>query len=275
MKQVILALAVIALIAFVVSGWTLGGRGIFPLKFWWQGLWEKATTPEVEYDDLNNVSFSKSFDANDIKYLDIDLVSANCKIVVEERSDISIAYSGKGEFSAGIHSSSLDIEESFKRWHIGSIRSGSLIVTIPSDLDIDIDFYSVSGQFTGGELNGDDISIETISGSIEVTDLEYDNVKLKSISGSCSVENSMFDNAEVNSVSGKLEIEALNSWEQINAESVSGSIYVFIPEESEPKVSFNSVSGKLTSDFAINNGTSGDNIIKTETVSGSVNIRMR
>ena len=86
---------------------------------------------------------------------------------------------------------------------------------------------------------------------------------------------------DVESVSGNVYVNVIKLPQQIEAESTSGDIEISIPETSEFRGTFETVSGDMASDFSITS-TGGNfihghgiSIIEVETVSGNFNLKYR
>ncbi len=268
-NNIVKVLLVVIIISFVISG-VMFGRGNFsPFSFWWRNI----SFGNHSYDDLEDVDFDNSYSSSEFEQINIKAVSADCRLIAEDRSDIRVTYQGKGEFSADLRGNELDINESFSRWKLNNIRSGSLTVYIPEDFDKDVEIYCVSGEIEVADFISSELTLETISGSIEVNGVESQNVKVKSISGRLEAQEISFNNADFDTVSGRITIAPVQDWSEIDARSISGSINLILTEDSEPSVTYKSVSGDLRSEVGINSGKNSDQTVNVRTTSGDIIIK--
>ena len=186
-------------------------------------------------------------------------------------------------------------------------------VMIPRSFTGSIDINTVSGRLTAGETNAEsalygttsgDIAIdggahkelrtESVSGKITIGNAQASKLRADTMSGDISVQGT-FAEVNVDSTSGRIQIEAAGAreidtdttsggievqctqteyLEKISADSVSGDVQVTLPEGSGFKLSFDTVSGTQSNDFAMRNDTYADGRIeiKVDTVSGTLRI---
>ena len=104
---------------------------------------------------------------------------------------------------------------------------------------------------------------------------------MDSVSGRVEFSGS-FDSAEVGTTSGDVQLRTDSCPEELEIETVSGSVQLTLPESSEFRLETDTVSGELTCDFPMiytGNGeyvaSSGKNEFSIETTSGDIALRSK
>lgn len=143
-----------------------------------------------------------------------------------------------------------------------------------------IKLESASGSIHLDDCVAQSISISAASGSININDCEFDILKSEAASGSFHA-NGKFNQLKIECASGSINIENnIPLKEDSSIEAVSGSIRLKIPEDSDYRVKYESMSGSFKDEITGNSGGrtgterngSGDVEIKLSTVSGSIRI---
>ena len=122
------------------------------------------------------------------------------------------------------------------------------------------------------------LSASSVSGSISLENCSADGLDLETVSGRMEAKGGDFGRIEVESVSGSAELACLTAPKQLNAETVSGRVRVWLPADAEFTARLSSVSGKLSSEIpglmSQNQLTSGSgaNRYTFESVSGNVEL---
>jgi len=152
----------------------------------------------------------------------------------------------------------------------------------------EIDIGSVSGAIEIANIDAGNISLESTSGAVNASSVRVRNFDASSVSGAVSLSeiyaaildassisgrveaSGEFERVETEAVSGSITIISAVVPVSLNAESVSGSIDVHIPNQGEITVSHSSVSGRFSSDVPVlmQSGAA----FRFATVSGAVRI---
>ncbi len=158
-----------------------------------------------------------------------------------------------------------------------------------------VSLKSVSGAITGENLKANSLSAKTTSGDINLSGA-VDSVTFSSTSGKINGENlqtksldagstsgdmnvtGTFDTLSLKSVSGKMNAFCNQMPKTIVSASTSGDVSLNLPQNDGFTVSFHSTSGKLRSDFALQQNDeervykNGSGKIKVQTVSGGLTL---
>ena len=251
--------------------------------------------------------------ANQVQKIKIDWVSGSIKFVVGTSSDIVFYESSYRDLTDAqkmrytiSSNGTLQIRycqdlDNILNWFSldQNMPSKDLVVEVPASLigtlqDIEVDAVSASVELNG--VYGKEIEVDTVSGqiycvNIDVNDLEFDStsgsivcenssadsVSVDNVSGSIQL-NGTFDKIDVDTVSGQTKLNCVTVPSRIEADGVSGSITISLPEGASFTANLDSISGSITSDFP---GTLGEDRItvgdgsanfRVNTVSGSLRI---
>lgn len=142
-----------------------------------------------------------------------------------------------------------------------------------------IGIEAVSGQVSVLDATCNKMDIEMVSGSLIGTNITANVLNTENVSGKTTVSGKI-SSADMESVSGTITLDASEGLKSADLASVSGSLTVVLWEDQGFSASYSSVSGRFHSDFAVvfqNNFATykdGGAMIKLETVSGSMNIKM-
>ena len=144
-----------------------------------------------------------------------------------------------------------------------------------------------------------EFSIESVSADIEIAGITAKNFELDNVSGTCELKDCGIGELDVNTVSGKVDLngsvqnvslEAVSAncqlflsagTKQIDMESVSGDLTVYLPADQGFTASIEGIGGDLSTDFPTTVSGSkyihgdGSCKIEAEGVSGNVSIRKR
>ncbi len=159
-----------------------------------------------------------------------------------------------------------------------SFKDKTLTVKVPKDKHLFLlDIETVSPTINIKDINTNALDVETVSGSINVVNTNTNYCDVKTVSGKIDI-NGAFNEIDSSNVSGKTNIYSTICPKNIDAESISGSIIINIPENDGFTADFETINGKFTSQFeGITNKNkqiykNGRNEIDAETVSGSFTI---
>ena len=142
---------------------------------------------------------------------------------------------------------------------------------------------TVSGNVTFSGISAEDLTVKSVSGSIKGNSTKSTMADLGAVSGSINLSGMEVDRLDVSNVSGSIKFEGALGSGRHDVGTVSGSIHLQIPEDTNLEFKASSISGKLKSDLNIKYtslsrnrwiGTlnAGGNPMKLKTVSGSMNI---
>lgn len=202
-----------------------------------------------------------------------------------ENGKLTIQYQKAKFFSFGSWSKSKDLTVYIPR-NMAKNMNQIDIETVSADIDISgfeskgMDFETVSGKIDIKDLITKTLDIEGVSGDIEGNGIQTDVLNVDVVSGSAYIEG-VFEKADLEAVSGDLKLGCDSFVENVNAETVSGDITLYIPEENGFSAELDSVSGDLNTEFSVNGKGdtkiygNGNAKFDFETVSGDVWIRKK
>lgn len=180
--------------------------------------------------------------------------------------------------SGSIASDSIDGEHVQMNSTSGSFKLGKLVARD------NFEQGSVSGSFEADRLEAGEMKLESSSGSIVIKSGEVEKTTSTSISGSMQM-NLREGSAELSTTSGSISVTFEQGFEEIKANSISGSVKLYIPGNSGFRADVNTVSGDINcEDFSMEMLSSekrhlegkvgnGDGRIEVHTTSGSVTIK--
>lgn len=141
---------------------------------------------------------------------------------------------------------------------------------------------TVSGALTANDIKSDQIDISTVSGKITIGDITSDAISVKSVSGAIDIFGKI-NTITARTTSGKVttRIENLNG--DIDITTISGAVELDIPENSDYRLNFSTVSGGFEPGSGLeiikikNNDVTavkgnGTNSVKVSTTSGKLTI---
>jgi len=259
------------------------------------------------------VSDQASVPADAVDQIKIDWVSGNVELRVGNGSDIVFyetsyrTLSDRQKMRYSVSSSGTlqirfcdDLDNIFDWFNVDSnMPSKTLTMEVPAALigklsTLEIDTVSAGIDLSG--VYGTKTDLETVSGGIHCADIAVNSLDLSSTSGSIACENASaknldlgnvsgsiraegeFEEINVESVSGSMRLSCATVPDKINADGVSGSITVLLPDSAGFTAKLDSVSGSISCDFA---GTLGQDMVvvgdgsadyRFNTVSGSLHI---
>lgn len=151
-------------------------------------------------------------------------------------------------------------------------------VTLKNGLHSDLRADTVSGRVRVESTIADKLRADTMSGDIRAQG-SFIDVNVDSTSGTILIETDRGQAIEANTTSGGITVDCLDASKlgKIHADSVSGSVEIALSNTSGFELSFDTVSGSKSNDFAMKNDTYGDGQtdINVNTTSGSLSMRER
>lgn len=173
--------------------------------------------------------------------------------------------------------------------HIKFCRSGirslnnlkkDLTLLIPEELSLrEIEVESVSGGISISGIDADEIKAEAVSGGISLDSCASGEVNVETVSGNAeisSVEGYSFD---IETVSGAVSFSSGSAPRELDIETVSGQIVLYLPEDSDFTMDFDTVSGAFSSELEYKNDGKryifgmGMGDYSIDTTSGNVEIK--
>lgn len=164
---------------------------------------------------------------------------------------------------------------------VGTGGNKELTVKIPESIagdfgDVRIDTVSADTQVSG--ITGDKFRFDSTSGGIRLEECSASEFDTDTTSGSVTADGS-FGEVEFDTVSGNLNLSSKICPSRINADGVSGSVTLFLPENEGFTYKYDSVSGSLNCEFQVSQGDgkgtykNGDAKFSFDSVSGDVEIK--
>ena len=169
-----------------------------------------------------------------------------------------------------------DIE--LKNLYIDSTSGNASVSNVTAD---SFAFGSTSGDLTAENCSLGRANIHTTSGCAYLTDIKASYAGFDVISGDVTAKNCEFGKVEAESTSGSFSMSLNNVPTEFDADSTSGNVELFLPENAEFELEFDPTSGELELDFpSVKRGDeyivgSGRNEISIETTSGDAYIRIK
>ena len=236
------------------------------------GVEAPIVTEEMEYHSI-------TIPAGDIRSISINWVSDALSFTVWEGNEILLECYDERLLEYAVEGDKLTIGRDSEPF---SITAGSsLFITIPRTLaerrleELTISVTSACVDLF--EINADRLELSTVSGSCTVDGL-FDEVSVTTTSGDIHFYGS-FERGSFDTVSGCLDISADSTVRSLQADSVSGSVILTLPQGTGFSLEFDSVSGKLYSDeYGTLSGESsftygdGSAEITLDTISGDVTL---
>lgn len=133
-----------------------------------------------------------------------------------------------------------------------------------------ISLEGVTHNIYASDVKFNEFKVARVSGNLNLKSSQGKTIKVESVSGSNMVEVTDLMVAEFSSVSGSTTLHSKNTNPKIQFESVSGSLDLKIPENSQVEVNFESMTGELINEFGVSQGAT--NQIKFSSLSGSATI---
>lgn len=160
------------------------------------------------------------------------------------------------------------------------IDNASASVNISGITAEEFDIASASGDIWYEKCDADEMKIENVSGYINITETNIDIFDIESVSGNVEIMG-IVNSLNIDSVSGEVILCTNQVPQSADVSTVSGDIKFQLPENDGFCIDFDSVSGKVTSEFplTINNSKqtygNGSRDFDFETISGNAYIEKK
>jgi len=256
---------------------------------------------------------TKNFSAEGVEKVNIDIVSTDINIIASDGENIKVHFYGEvstnirkdiPELAAYVSGDQLYIEIIHpKTIFIGvNIWRTNMDIYIPGNSIDDIEINTVSADTNIEDLEIDDFVYSSVSGDFKARSLFARDLKLESTSGSFDIKDyagnidinvtsgdivlnggSDNDSIGVITVSGAVNIEQLEEFSSMNAETTSGDVEIKLFKDAQFYLNASTVSGDINNEFSIKISSSGrrglegtvgsdDMAIIVSTTSGDINI---
>lgn len=256
----------------------------------------------------SNISESGSeyVDSAGISKIDVEWTSGSVDVKTHSDSRIYFVqkYTGQLDESSKmafqISGGTLKIKDSngtVRSWSVFN-QSTSLELYIPEDMSLGgLDIETASASQRIDSVSANKIDVESVSGKVDLYSCSANELLAESVSGSISSENTSADHLDTSNVSGKTNMSgsfvnvdcetvsgSINISSQVcpdvfDAETISGSITLTIPDNDGFSLKYDRVSGSVSCDFPTSENHNvkiygnGSARFDISTVSGGVSIR--
>ena len=203
-------------------------------------------------------------DASRVNNIDIDWATGSVDISVHSGNDIILTeYAAQGLSRAqqmrwGIAGDTLKIDYgSGWGWGCSSAGTKKLEVSVPQELaqrlkNLDID--AASGDYTVQGITCNTFRVDLASGNLDASGIKVGALDFNCASGMMTIEGEISESASMGAASGEAVLTCTgNPPRSINADIVSGSVTVFLPENLGFSAQIDKVSGSFISEFETRN----------------------
>ena len=212
-----------------------------------------------------SISESNVFNVNEIKNINLEIYSLSLEIEKSNDSKIHLDFTDGAEkyCKYTLSSNTLLVKEkrrSNKTFYYHS--KGKICFKLPESYYGNLDIEDVSGSVKINGIKVDSLSSDLVSGSLTINESKISELELNSVSGSIKAQGN-FDKISCNSVSGSIKITNLNPLSKnSDFESISGSITLDLPENSNYTINYDSRSGSFTDTLSGNSGKKSGTSVK-------------
>ena len=274
---VAVALVLLAVIVGVLNATVGGGR--------WKIGWSS-----YRYDDSNFEMGGATVYASAVTSIEIDWLNGRVEAVVTDDAYLSISEACEEavsdvntvRWSMG-SDGKLTVKHRASGYYFGHAPEKVLTVRIPKKMLSGLERVTVlseSSNVLAEGLSAKELSVETVSGSVLLSDCTAQSLKLETVSGVATVTGS-FTSIEAETVSGDITLHPTSLTGTVKLSSVSGDLRIGLAEDSSFRVSFDTTSGSLSSDFALRSDGDGKIFgdgaahLEISTVSGDATIEKK
>lgn len=199
-----------------------------------------------------------------IKKINITTKASSIQVETNDTNKISVKYYGDKEdkeLDLSTANEVLNINEDTSYFCLGfcSYAEHKIIISLPKEIDYELDFNTASGDIYIPNLNLSNISIKTVSGDIKVINAK--NANLESTSG--DIEITEVEKLVSKTVSGEINVNRIKR--SCDIKTTSGDVDISLLE-----ITTNSNISTISGDVEIE--TNRNSYVKTETTSGEVSI---
>lgn len=252
---------------------------------------------EMDITDINKIKVSLISQDLDVYETDGETIivkqTANRLIPEKERLEIrkednQMSISKKKNLSSNFFNvQGLGLGERIEIYMPSVYKESVDFKAVSGDLKInDLEVKEIECNTTSGDIQientvTNNMEVETTSGTTRLIEVDVDELDSKQVSGDLELEGTC-NKIHSNSVSGNVEIQLNKSPMEVKVEAVSGDIDLTLSEIQGFELEFDSVSGKLESDFELSMKSkknyiysNGGRVFDIKTVSGNLEINNR
>lgn len=196
--------------------------------------------------------FSESYPAKSISNIDLNMVTVDLNIIESNDDKIHVdviaraSLSGKYKYSLETSGGTIKFKQkAYKGIMIGMGDFVDMQIAIPKGYSPALDVDTVSGRTDIVSPAFSNISINTVSGRINV-ESDCPRIKASAVSGNIKVKLTNAESINLNTVSGRITAETNFLTPDINLDTVSGSLEVYVPKAASFDYDLSSISGSKT-----------------------------
>lgn len=199
-----------------------------------------------------------------IKKINITTKASSIQVETNDTNKISVKYYGDKEdkeLDLSTANEVLNINEDTSYFCLGfcNFAEHKIIISLPKEIDYELDFNTASGDIYIPNINLSNISIKTVSGDIKVINAK--NANLESTSG--DIEITEVEKLVSKTVSGEINVNRIKR--SCDIKTTSGDVDISLLD-----ITTNSNISTISGEVEIE--TNRTSYVKTETVSGEVSI---
>lgn len=199
-----------------------------------------------------------------IKKINITTKASSIQVETNDTNKISVKYYGDKEdkeLDLSTANEVLNINEDTSYFCLGfcNFAEHKIIISLPKEIDYELDFNTASGDIYIPNINLSNIDIKTVSGDIKVINAK--NANLESTSG--DIEITEVEKLVSKTVSGEINVNRIKR--SCDIKTTSGDVDISLLE-----ITTDSNISTVSGDVEIE--TNSNSYVKTETVSGEVSI---
>lgn len=194
-----------------------------------------------------------------VEKININWISGNVKIIGADVSEVSFSESADGGINADdalqyrVENGELIIDYCKDGFYFGIgdyIPEKELVLTVPVQFgSIAVDSVSSDIEISGVELSRS-LKVNSTSGELTVQNVSTESLECDSISGKIYFEGTCHG-FEADTTSGNIEAVFTSLPKEFEADTVSGSVYLTMPAGASFELEFDTVSGRMDSDFEL------------------------
>lgn len=199
-----------------------------------------------------------------IKKINITTKASSIQVETNDTNKISVKYYGDKEdkeLDLSTANEVLNINEDTSYFCLGfcNFAEHKIIISLPKEIDYELDFNTASGDIYIPNINLSNIDIKTVSGDIKVINAK--NANLESTSG--DIEITEVEKLVSKTVSGEINVNRIKR--SCDIKTTSGDVDISLLE-----ITTDSNISTVSGDVEIE--TNSNSYVKTETTSGEVSI---
>lgn len=248
-KSAVVRIILYSVLLLVLAGTMIFGMASYPFGF--------TGTPGGDRMNIYNGNISASGSADPDEIHDISIAWAAGSVTLETGNVTEIQFRESPETSYPMVwkqvGDRLKIEFSENK-HAApgrSMEAKDLVITVPENWAAqEIEISTASAALTVTGLTARQVELSSASAVCTFTDCSLDQLEVQTASGDVSYQGRLafFD---CDASSANLELTLSNVPNEIDVDSMSGDVTLYIPEESEFRAEIDSLSGSFHSDFEV------------------------